>query len=139
MPIPYHLGGDPVVKLPQSAKSTRLFFREEGNILMPQLPNNPRLRFLIVETLSSSNGGSIGAASLLVHKAREETPRVGALFVQSVSISFQTEDERTRCGGEDWGRTLRVSPTFLAGVLSVPVPPVTAVVLPEEAMAGDMW
>jgi len=54
MPIPYHLGGDPVVKLPQSAKSTRLFFREEGNILMPQLPNNPRLRFLIVETLSSS-------------------------------------------------------------------------------------
>jgi len=24
-------------------------------------------------------------------------------------------------------------------VLSVPVPPVTAVVLPEEAMAADMW
>jgi hypothetical protein len=101
MPIPYYLGGDPVVKLPQSAKPTRLFFREEGNILMPQLPNNSRLRFLIVETLSSSNGGSIGAASLLVHKAREETARVGALFVQSVSFSFQNEDERIRCGGED--------------------------------------
>lgn len=33
--------------------------------------------------------------------------------------------------------TLRVSPTLLAGVLCVPVPPVTAVVLPEEAMIED--
>jgi hypothetical protein len=38
---------------------------------------------------------------------------------------------------EESGRTLRVSPTLLAGVLSVPVPPVTAVVLPEEAMVAD--
>lgn len=55
-----------------SAKSSPLQYRRADNILMPHLPNNSRLWFLVVETLSSSSGGSIGAISLLVHEAGEE-------------------------------------------------------------------
>jgi hypothetical protein len=36
-------------------------------------------------------------------------------------------------------RTLRSPPMLFAGVLSVPVPPLIAVVLPDEAMIADMW
>jgi len=40
---------------------------------MPHLPKHSSLWFLIVETLSSGSGGSVGAISLLVHEAGKET------------------------------------------------------------------
>jgi hypothetical protein len=45
------------------------------------------------------------------------------------------EDNDSGVGKE---RTLRVSPMLLAGAPSVPVAPVAAAVVPEEAMIADM-
>ena len=90
------------------------------------------MRLLLVERFTSSLSSRVAAVALLVYQTTEQCAR--ALCKQSIIINILYR----RITIERRALTLLAAlpATLLAGVLSVPVPPFTAVVLPDEAIVA---
>jgi hypothetical protein len=131
-----YFGGEPDVKLQETIQSAMilLFTLFQVDILVPHLANDSCSRLLVRKTLTSCSSCSIGTTPLMGH---ETTKHSG---LRALSLDMLANDHKMKYR-ESHRLTLLAEaspPTLFAGVPTDPDPPVTAVVLPDEAMIEDI-